>query len=134
MPELAAKPIIDMMAGLRSLDDAPPLIAPLASVGYEYEPRFEHPIPEMDDPGMPFRRYFRKDVSGARAFHLHVVEVTSDFWRSHLMFRDWLRSHPADAEAYATLKRRLAAEFNANPSPDREVNKDYTGLGRLRAG
>ena len=126
VPGLAAKPIIDMMPGLLSLDDARALIEPLSSLGYEYVPRYEQPIPEMDDPGMPFRRYFRKDVGGVRAFHMHMVETTSDFWRDQLLFRDCLRSIPADADAYAALKRRLAAEYSANTSPDRETNRDYT--------
>ena len=80
---LAAKAIIDIMPGLRSLDDAPSLIARLASIGYEYVPEFERPN-AFDDEGMPFRRYFRKDVNGERAFHLHMVEVTSDRWRNHI--------------------------------------------------
>ena len=86
---LGAKPIIDIMPGLRSLDDAPPLIAPLASIGYEYVP--EHERPSEIDEGMPFRRYFRKDVNGERAFHMHMVEAGSDFWRTQLLFRDFLR-------------------------------------------
>jgi len=40
-----------------------------------------------------------------------MVEVTSDFWRRHLLFRDYLRSHPDDARAYGELKLRLAEQF-----------------------
>ncbi|HET7135145.1 MAG TPA: GrpB family protein [Casimicrobiaceae bacterium] len=110
VPGLAAKPIIDIMPGLRSLDDAPPLIAPLATLGYEYAPEAE--LPSEVDGGMPERRYFRKDVDGVRAFHMHMVEVGSEFWERHLLFRDYLRVHPDAALAYADLKRRLAAAYN----------------------
>jgi GrpB-like predicted nucleotidyltransferase (UPF0157 family) len=75
---------------------------------------------------MPFRRYLRKDLNGARAFHVHMVEEGSDFWEKHLLFRDYLRAHPADRDAYARLKRDLAAKFNASLTPTSNVNVGYT--------
>ncbi len=124
VPGLAAKPIIDMLPGLRSLDDAPPLIPLLESIGYEYVPEFEQPN-EFDE-GLPLRRYFRKDEDGVRAFHMHMVEAGSDFWREHLLFRDYLRTHPEAADAYARLKRELAEDFNARLTPQSNVNRGYT--------
>jgi GrpB-like predicted nucleotidyltransferase (UPF0157 family) len=121
---LAAKPIIDMMPGLRSLDDAPPIIEKLLTIGYVYVPEFEHGN-EFDE-GMPFRRYLRKDQGGVRAFHVHMVEEGSDFWHRHLLFRDYLRAHQAERDAYARLKRELAAQFNANLTPTSNVNYGYT--------
>ena len=124
VPGLAAKPIIDMMPGVRSLDDAPPLIAQLESIGYEYVPEYEQPS-EFDE-GMPFRRYFRKDVNGERAFHMHMVEADSDFWRTQLLFRDFLRISPEDAAEYERVKRRVAAEYNAALTPTSNANVGYT--------
>ncbi|HLB24647.1 MAG TPA: GrpB family protein [Dehalococcoidia bacterium] len=126
VPGLAAKPIIDMMPGLRSLDDARALIPKLESIGYAYVPEFEQDT--ALGPGMPFRRYLRKDREGARAFHVHMVEHGSDFWREHLLFRDYLRAFPAEADAYAALKRELAAQFNANLTPTSDTNVGYTDL------
>jgi GrpB-like predicted nucleotidyltransferase (UPF0157 family) len=124
IPGLAAKPIIDIMPGLRSIDDAPPLIPLLERIGYEYVPAFERPS-DIDE-GMPFRRYFRKDLNGARAFQLHMVEVGSQFWLDHLLFRDWLRSHADDALAYERVKREIAERYNANLSDQSEINRGYT--------
>jgi len=124
VPGLAAKPIIDMMPGVRSLDDAPPLVPLLESIGYEYVPEFEHDTPS--GPGMPFRRYFRKDANGERAYHLHMVEVGSEFWVDHLLFRDYLRAHPDAADEYAHLKRKIAANFNASMTPSSDINVGYT--------
>ena len=124
VPGLAAKPIIDMMPGLRSLDDAPPLVPLLESIGYEYVPAFEHDT--SSGPGMPFRRYFRKDVNGERAYHLHAVEVGGSFWLEHLLFRDYLRAHPEAAAEYARLKCELAAAFNATLTPASDINVGYT--------
>lgn len=122
---LAAKPIIDIMPGLRSLDDAPALIPPLESIGWEYAPEAE--LPTEVDGGMPLRRYFRKDVRGERAFHMHMVEAESDFFRTHLLFRDFLRISPADADEYARVKRQIASEFNATLTPTATRDSTYLG-------
>jgi GrpB-like predicted nucleotidyltransferase (UPF0157 family) len=124
VPGLAAKPIIDILPGLRSLDDAPPLVSQLESIGYEYVPEYEQP--NAVDEGMPFRRYFRKDVNGERAYHMHMVEADSDFFRTHLLFRDFLRISRADADEYARVKRRVAAEYNATVTPQSNINLGYT--------
>ncbi len=124
VPGLSAKPIIDMMPGLRSLEDARPLIPLLESIGYEYVPAFEHDT--SSGSGMPFRRYFRKDENGERAYHLHAVEAGSSFWAEHLLFRDYLRGHSDAAADYARLKRDLAAEFNAALTQLSDINVGYT--------
>lgn len=124
VPGLAAKPIIDMMPGIRSLDDAPPIIDKLQALGYHYVPEFERDTPS--GPGMPFRRYLRRDEDGRRAYHVHMVAYGSDFWVKHLLFRDYLRAHREAADAYAKLKRGLAAGFNANITPVSDVNVGYT--------
>jgi GrpB-like predicted nucleotidyltransferase (UPF0157 family) len=124
VPGLGAKPIIDMMPGLRTLDDAPPIIAILQLLDYEYVPEFEPPN-EFDE-GMPDRRYFRKDVDGERAFHLHMVAVDSDFWLTHLLFRNFLRVSPKDRNDYESVKRRVAAEYNESLTPESNINAGYT--------
>ena len=123
VPGLAAKPIIDIMPGVRSLAAFAPCIAQLEAIGYQYVPAFERDGPS--GPGMPFRRYFRKDVDGVRAFHLHVVQTDSEFWRDHLLFRNYLRFHQDDADEYAALKRRLADEYNRTMMGT-DVNVGYT--------
>ncbi len=105
VPGLAAKPIIDAMGGVHRLDDAMGCVHALEGIGYEYVPEYEAYIPE--------RRYFRKPRTGQgpRTHHLHVVEMTSGFWRRHLLFRDYLRAHPEVAREYEDLKQRLAVEY-----------------------
>lgn len=124
VPGLAAKPIVDMMPGLRSLDDVPPIIEKLQTIGYVYVPEFEQPT-EIDE-GMPFRRYLRKDRDGVRAFHVHMVEHGSPFWRDHLLFRNHLTINNEDRDTYARLKRDVAAGYNANLTPASNVNVGYT--------
>ena len=106
VPGLAAKPIIDIMAGIDSLDNARECIAPLQGIGYEYVPEHEAIMPE--------RRYFRKGPDNARTHHLHMVELDSPFWIRHILFRDYLRTHPEEADHYARLKRELAARYGTD--------------------
>ncbi|MBE3568036.1 MAG: GrpB family protein [Thermogemmatispora sp.] len=103
VPGLAAKPIIDIMAAVAQLSHATSCIESLRALGYEYLPEVERFIPE--------RLYFRKLRGEEHTHHLHIVEYDSPFWQRHLLFRDYLRAHPATAQEYALLKRALAARF-----------------------
>jgi GrpB-like predicted nucleotidyltransferase (UPF0157 family) len=103
VPGLAAKPIIDIMPGVRTLADAAHCVAPLRALGYDDVPAREAQIPE--------RRLFRKGPRGAESHHLHMVEVTSAFWERHILFRDYLRAHPDIATEYAALKHELAVRY-----------------------
>lgn len=101
VPGLAAKPIIDILAGVRSIADADRCVPLLQGLGYTYVPEYENV--------MPFRRYFKKlRPDGSHSHHVHMVEITHSFWADHLLFRDYLRHHPRAAAAYAELKRSLA--------------------------
>lgn len=106
VPGLGAKPVIDIMVGIRRLADAKECVEPLKSIGYEYRPEVEAEIPE--------RRYFDKGLPGARTHHLHMVELSGDFWERHLLFRDYLRKHPGVAGQYYRLKKGLAARYKTD--------------------
>lgn len=112
VPNLCAKPTIDILGGLRHLEDATHILEPLAGLGYIYIPEYEDTLPE--------RRYFDKNRTSEDGFHLHVVEIDSYFWRRHIAFRDYLRSHPEAVREYDELKTRLARECG----PDREKYTD----------
>jgi GrpB-like predicted nucleotidyltransferase (UPF0157 family) len=100
VPGLAAKPVVDIMPGVRSLNDDAHFVPAMQAIGYDYVPVYEDDIPD--------RRYFRRGEP--RLFHVHVAEFGGDFWRRHIDFRDYLRAHPDTAAEYAVLKRRLATE------------------------
>ncbi|MSQ13404.1 MAG: GrpB family protein [Dehalococcoidia bacterium] len=103
VPGLAVKPIVNIIAGLRRLEDAPQYIAALQPLSWRYAPENEASFPE--------RRYFDRDLAGVRAEHLHMVETASEFWERHLLFSDFLRAHRDVAQEYAQLKRELANKF-----------------------
>ncbi len=108
VPRLAAKPIIDILAGVNDLALVREEIAPLLEAqGYDYFWR-----PTRGDAGPPFYPWFiKRDDAGERTHHIHVVEMGfAEHW-DRVLFRDYLIAHPETAAQYATLKRRLAAEF-----------------------
>lgn len=100
VPELAAKPVIDIGVGIRSLADAPVLIPCIEKLGYIYEPALEQLLPE--------RRFFWKGTRTVHTCHLHLAEVDNPVLLRPLHFRDYLRKHPGTAEEYAVLKKELA--------------------------
>lgn len=105
---LSAKPVIDMLVEVTSLDDVRERVVPvLEAEGYEYLWR-----PTFGDDGPPFYAWFikRDPRSGARTHHIHMVEAGFREHWDRLLFRDYLRSHPQAAREYAALKAALAAE------------------------
>jgi GrpB-like predicted nucleotidyltransferase (UPF0157 family) len=107
VPGLGAKPIIDILVAVNHLSDAETCIEPLKVIGYKYQPEHEAQIPE--------RRFFNKGKPPKEQhYHLHMVELTSDFWEGHLLFRDYLRVHPEVVQEYQKLKRQLGVEYRTN--------------------
>jgi GrpB-like predicted nucleotidyltransferase (UPF0157 family) len=103
VPGLGAKPVIDVLVGVRALVEAERLVPRLEAAGYEYVPEYERELAE--------RRYFRKPPRGPRAVHVHCVVKESALWIRYLACRDQLRAHPASAAAYDELKRDLAVRL-----------------------
>jgi GrpB-like predicted nucleotidyltransferase (UPF0157 family) len=97
---MPAKPVIDIMAGVSSLEASRPAIGELAKAGYVY---FPYRVEVM--------HWFCKPSAALRTHHLHLVPVGSRRWVECLAFRDSLRRDEELAKEYAALKRRLAKEF-----------------------
>lgn len=108
VPGLVAKPVIDIMFGVRSLETARAAIGTLTANGYCYFPY----KPDV-------MHWFCKPSAEHRTHHLHLVPYESELWQERIAFRDRLRSDPMVARQYAELKRALAARF-------REDREAYT--------
>jgi len=109
VPGLAAKPIIDLLVGVRSLAAAKQVaVSQLERLGYAYW--FNNPDPQ--------RMFFVKGLppNSPRTHHIHMVEPGSLLWE-RLLFRDYLRKHLEEAAHYAQLKYSFAQRF----SSDREA-------------
>ena len=95
VPGLAAKPIVDMALSVESFDALD--IGAMEALGYDYVPAFEEELPN--------RKYFKRS-----GFHVHVYEQEHEEFLDYVRFRDYLRTHPEDRDAYAALKLRLARD------------------------
>lgn len=100
---LAAKPVIDIMAPVRSLQASTGAIASLRGLQYVY---FPYKAESM--------HWFFKPSPDLRTHHLHLVPHQSRLWCDRLEFRNALRRSRALATEYAALKYRLAARFAAD--------------------
>jgi GrpB-like predicted nucleotidyltransferase (UPF0157 family) len=111
---IEAKPILDLLLLVESLGALDEREGALVAAGYEAKGEF----------GIPGRRYFRKDSpQGVRTHHLHGFERGSEAAVRHLAFRDYLNAHPAAAQQYGALKRRLAS-LHAHDSRAYVAGKD----------
>ncbi len=101
VPDLAAKPVIDIMVAVRSLDEADSRADDFRAAGYEW----------LGEYGIPGRRYLRKG-GDERTHQVHIFHV-SDIHNivRHLAFRDFLRTHEEERRQYAELKEALAERF-----------------------
>ena len=108
VPGLAAKDIIDMQVTVARFDDA--LEAAFGTIGCQVRPENnrDHRPPDALGPDSDWeKRYFQPPAS-LRPTHIHVRIQGRPNQRYPLLFRDYLRAHPAAAAGYAALKRCLA--------------------------
>jgi GrpB-like predicted nucleotidyltransferase (UPF0157 family) len=99
VPGLRAKPIIDILIGILSLNDWSQCKQPLESLGYDYA---EHA-------GVPGHYIFGRGRDLSERTHLvHIVEFDGPSWRFNLAFRDALRANRALREEYLIVKQAAA--------------------------
>ena len=93
VPGLTAKPIVDILVGVDSLNIAEKMKTGMHSIGYDYP----------GDIGIPDDRIFGRDP-GFRLFLVHVVEYENQRWNNYLIFRNALRNSKELSAEYAQIK------------------------------
>jgi GrpB-like predicted nucleotidyltransferase (UPF0157 family)/aminoglycoside phosphotransferase (APT) family kinase protein len=96
VPDLAAKPIIDMIPVVHDIMLVDAIAPKMEALGYE----------ARGEQGMIFRRYFKKEN-----VNIHIYEQNSGEIDRCVKFRDWMREHKEDRDAYAKLKQTLAEQY-----------------------
>ena len=114
VPGLAAKPVIDIDVLLRSASDLPLAIARLASLGYEHR----------GDLGVTGREAFRAPPNDF-PHHLYVCPPDNAEYKRHIAFRNYLLTHPEEANAYVRLKRNLADKFGLDRIAYNEAKSEF---------
>jgi GrpB-like predicted nucleotidyltransferase (UPF0157 family) len=103
VPGLPAKPIIDIDLQIADSAAEDTYVPPLVRAGYRLVLR------------EPWWNGHRMLVGPDGRVNLHVFPVGAPEPLRHLLFRDWLRSHPDDRDLYASTKRELAGSTATNP-------------------
>jgi GrpB-like predicted nucleotidyltransferase (UPF0157 family) len=123
VPGLAAKPIIDILVEMDDLEDDAGYGSSLEAAGY---------VLRVREAG---HRMFR---TPARDVHVHIWPSGSEDVRRHLIFRDWLCSHPDDRQLYERTKRELAGrpwrDMNYYADAKTPVIDEILGRARRPAG
>lgn len=112
VPGMIAKPVIDIMFGVKSLEESKSAINTMEEHGYEYWPY-----------NTEIMHWFCKPSDAYRTHHLHLIPFNSTLWNEHIRFRDLLRSNQQIAKEYYSLKRELAAVYRE----DRETYTEKKG-------
>lgn len=102
VPGLDAKPVIDIQVSVDDLGDESRYVPGIEATGVELQSREDE------------RRYFRPPPGTPRVVQVHVCAAGGVWERDHLLFRDYLRTHPHVVDAYAELKRELARRWRSD--------------------
>ena len=122
VPDLAAKPIIDIDVLLASEAILPTALERLRSLGYVHRGNL----------GIPEREAFFAPVNDP-PHHLYVCQPCSAEFRRHIVFRDYLRAHPKDAKIYGDLKIALAKRFQEDRSAYNTAKTEFVAQLTRRA-
>lgn len=132
VPELAAKPYVDLQVLVPAIPDETVVDAALDPLLFERARGSRPDSPGVDvdiprpgsDPRHHEKLLYFRDLDGdasLRGLILHIRHADSSFAGFVVSFRDWLRANPAERAAYEQLKRSLAAAHSAAQDYD-----DYT--------
>ncbi|MDP1574401.1 MAG: GNAT family N-acetyltransferase [Coxiellaceae bacterium] len=105
IPDIAAKPILDIQIAVPSLSIAKIIAVPLLQkLGYEFW---------ADNPDTE-RMFFAKGMppyGHQRTHHIHIFELSSHHWKDKIDFRDYLLAHPESTKEYEALKNTLSKQY-----------------------
>lgn len=104
IPGMIAKPILDIAVQISSLQEVALAEQVLPPHGYVCR----------GEQGLPGRHLFAK--GDPISCHLHLMLPDCENWQNQVLFRDYLRTFPERATAYAALKRALLASVDGDRS------------------
>lgn len=114
VPDLAAKPIIDILLEVNSLSVLDETNKLFKQINY---------IAKGEN-GIANRRYFQKG-GNQRTHHLHAFNVNDPHIIQHLAFRDYLREFAQVKNAYGKLKKQAVLDCNGNMEKYMACKNDF---------
>ncbi|WP_106498599.1 GrpB family protein [Lentibacillus sp. Marseille-P4043] len=97
---MKAKPVIDMMCVVKNIKKIDSFNNRMDALRYDIAGEW----------GIEGRRLFRKGGDN-RTHHIHFYQFDNPQIERHLVFRDYLRSHPEEVAKYSHFKEGLAQRF-----------------------
>lgn len=116
---IAAKPLLDLMIGVRSLNNVE---------NFDRRKLKEAGIYHLGRVEIEGKLVYAKfsDLKELTKTHVyHVVEHEGDWWHRHTAFRDYLMEHPEIAKDYETLKKALVQLHPENEAAYAEGKKQF---------
>lgn len=92
---MSAKPVVDILVGVKQLSAIRRELIALKREGYEY----------LGEAGVPGRLALRK--RGKESYNLAVVLWSGEVWKNNLVIRDYLRVHPIERKKYSEHKEKV---------------------------
>ena len=114
VPGLAAKDRIDIQVTVASEAQLDEALERIAAAGFQARPgnATDHVPPGASAAPEEWSKRFAAQRPGERPANIHIRVAGRANQRYPLLFRDYLRAHPASAAAYAELKRQLAQRLD----------------------
>ncbi len=117
VPELAAKPIIDIAIGIPNDNDIHEIIAKLVTIGWiDRGGDFKKPIGHL---------LVKESAPNIRTYHIHIVDKSSIYWKNFIRFRNILCSEPNIRIEYAKTKKKLMKKYTNNRKAYRHAKGKY---------
>jgi GrpB-like predicted nucleotidyltransferase (UPF0157 family) len=115
---LRAKPIVDLLAPVATLDSAQAAIPVLQEADWLFWP---------DDPNRHYRLWFLRPRPDARTHHLQIIAQGHPAARALIVFRDALRDDADLCARYAALKHQLAEQHRTDREAYTNAKADFVG-------
>ena len=104
VPEMPAKPIVDIAVGIKTIKEFGQCFEPLNHAGYIFGPNASN-----------WREFFfTKGQGEIITCHLHLLKYDGELWKDYLAFRGYLRENKEVARQYINLKESLARKYSGN--------------------
>lgn len=118
IPGMSAKPILDFMVAVDSIDNYEEYIMPLKKLGYEFrrDNRIRNPQEHV---------LFSKGPADFRTQYLKLTQKNSQFWKESILFRDYLITHSDIAKEYQQLKEKLQTDHSSNRKAYTEAKAEF---------
>ena len=115
IPGILAKPVIDLLPVVRDIERVESFTSILVQQGYIAKGEY----------GIPGRRFFIKGSQEKRTHHIHIFQDGNPEITRHLLFRDYMRAHPQEAERYSRLKLELAQKYRSDAAAYSQAKHDF---------